>query len=193
MMLFLADEEREQVERLRWPSRGYLQELSEYQQRRRQIRKSRCSIMWPLLDALRTGREGEKQRTQDSFTCRRKETYVWPLVDSDILYLHMNFDHWACDIKRTAVNSHRIWADPVWRWLIEPFYVDTVSSVQTITPDWCNKLPLRWIEPQSIKQGRVNLILSPEIDISLSWSAMFCHGEISFFMNSVVTPAIWLE
>uniref|UniRef100_A0A8C1PXM3 Si:dkey-6b12.5 n=1 Tax=Cyprinus carpio TaxID=7962 RepID=A0A8C1PXM3_CYPCA len=43
--LELSDEEREQVERLRWPSRGYLQELSEYQQRRRQIRKSRCSIM----------------------------------------------------------------------------------------------------------------------------------------------------
>ncbi|TRY95109.1 hypothetical protein DNTS_003837 [Danionella cerebrum] len=38
-------EEREQVERLRWPSRGYLQELSEYQQRRRQARKSRCNIM----------------------------------------------------------------------------------------------------------------------------------------------------
>lgn len=45
VLLFLTDEEREQVERLRWPSRGYLQELSEYQQRRRQIRKSRCSIM----------------------------------------------------------------------------------------------------------------------------------------------------
>ncbi|KAA0719851.1 Rho-related BTB domain-containing protein 3 [Triplophysa tibetana] len=43
--LELSDEEREQVERLRWPSRGYLQELSEYQQRRRQIRKSRCNIM----------------------------------------------------------------------------------------------------------------------------------------------------
>uniref|UniRef100_A0AAR2LX74 BTB domain-containing protein n=1 Tax=Pygocentrus nattereri TaxID=42514 RepID=A0AAR2LX74_PYGNA len=43
--LELSEEEREQVERLRWPSRGYLQELSEYQQRRRQLRKSRCSIM----------------------------------------------------------------------------------------------------------------------------------------------------
>uniref|UniRef100_A0A671QNI1 Rho-related BTB domain-containing protein 3-like n=1 Tax=Sinocyclocheilus anshuiensis TaxID=1608454 RepID=A0A671QNI1_9TELE len=43
--LELSDDEREQVERLRWPSRGYLQELSEYQRRRRQIRKSRCSIM----------------------------------------------------------------------------------------------------------------------------------------------------
>ncbi|XP_028829053.1 rho-related BTB domain-containing protein 3 [Denticeps clupeoides] len=43
--LELSDEERDQVERLRWPSRGYLQELSEYQQRRRQLRKSRCSIM----------------------------------------------------------------------------------------------------------------------------------------------------
>ncbi|KAG7267790.1 hypothetical protein CRUP_015035 [Coryphaenoides rupestris] len=38
-------EEREHVERLRWPSRGYLQELSEYQQRRRKLRKSRCSVM----------------------------------------------------------------------------------------------------------------------------------------------------
>uniref|UniRef100_A0A3B5LJE5 BTB domain-containing protein n=2 Tax=Poeciliinae TaxID=586240 RepID=A0A3B5LJE5_9TELE len=38
-------EEREQVERLRWPSRGYLQELSEYQQRRRKLRKSRCLVM----------------------------------------------------------------------------------------------------------------------------------------------------
>ncbi|KAF7696727.1 hypothetical protein HF521_005145 [Silurus meridionalis] len=43
--LELSEEERDQVERLRWPSRGYLQELSEYQQRRRQLRKSRCSIM----------------------------------------------------------------------------------------------------------------------------------------------------
>ncbi|KAG5272864.1 hypothetical protein AALO_G00170130 [Alosa alosa] len=41
----LTDEEREHVERLRWPSRGYLQELSEYQQRRRQLRKSRCNLM----------------------------------------------------------------------------------------------------------------------------------------------------
>lgn len=41
----LAEEEREQVERLRWPSRGYLQELSEYQQRRRKLRKSRCTLM----------------------------------------------------------------------------------------------------------------------------------------------------
>ncbi len=87
--VFLTDEEREQVERLRWPSRGYLQELNEYQQRRRQIRKSRCSIMWPLLDALRTGREGEKQKMQigDSFKYRMKETFVW-LVDSDVLYSH---------------------------------------------------------------------------------------------------------
>lgn len=108
-------------------------------------------------------------------------------VDSDVLYLHMNFDHWPCDIKRTAANSHRICADPVRQCHIDLFYVDTVSSVRTITPDWCNKLPLRWIKPQSIKQGRVDRILSPEIDISLSWSAMFCHGEISFFMNSVVT------
>ncbi|CAG5983353.1 unnamed protein product [Menidia menidia] len=43
--LELSEEEREQVERLRWPSRGYLQELSEYQQRRRKLRKSRCIIM----------------------------------------------------------------------------------------------------------------------------------------------------
>lgn len=43
----VAEEEREQVERLRWPSRGYLQELSEYQQRRRKLRKSRCIVMWP--------------------------------------------------------------------------------------------------------------------------------------------------
>ncbi|KAJ8338743.1 hypothetical protein SKAU_G00355290 [Synaphobranchus kaupii] len=43
--LELSDEEREQVERVRWPSRGYLQELSEYQQRRRQLRKSRCVVM----------------------------------------------------------------------------------------------------------------------------------------------------
>lgn len=41
-----SDDEREQVERLRWPSRGYLQELSEYQQRRRKLRKSRCTVMW---------------------------------------------------------------------------------------------------------------------------------------------------
>ncbi|XP_048876819.1 rho-related BTB domain-containing protein 3 [Brienomyrus brachyistius] len=41
----LSEEEREQVERLRWPSRGYLQQLSEYQQCRRQLRKSRCSVM----------------------------------------------------------------------------------------------------------------------------------------------------
>ena len=41
----VAEEEREQVERLRWPSRGYLQELSEYQQRRRKLRKSRCIVM----------------------------------------------------------------------------------------------------------------------------------------------------
>lgn len=43
----ISEEEREQVERLRWPSRGYLQELSEYQQRRRKLRKSRCIVMWP--------------------------------------------------------------------------------------------------------------------------------------------------
>lgn len=41
----VAEEEREQVERLRWPSTGYLQELSEYQQRRRKLRKSRCIVM----------------------------------------------------------------------------------------------------------------------------------------------------
>lgn len=41
----LTEEEREQVERLRWPSRGYLQELNEYQQRRRKLRKSRCTVM----------------------------------------------------------------------------------------------------------------------------------------------------
>lgn len=41
----MTDEEREQVERLRWPSRGYLQELNEYQQRRRKLRKSRCTVM----------------------------------------------------------------------------------------------------------------------------------------------------
>lgn len=41
----VPEEEREQVERLRWPSRGYLQELSEYQQRRRKLRKSRCIVM----------------------------------------------------------------------------------------------------------------------------------------------------
>ena len=44
-LIVLAEEEREQVERLRWPSRGYLQELSEYQQRRRKLRRSRCSLM----------------------------------------------------------------------------------------------------------------------------------------------------
>ncbi|XP_028261296.1 rho-related BTB domain-containing protein 3 isoform X1 [Parambassis ranga] len=43
--LELSEEEREQVERLRWPSRGYLQELSEYQRRRRKLRKSRCIVM----------------------------------------------------------------------------------------------------------------------------------------------------
>uniref|UniRef100_A0A8D0CUN9 Rho related BTB domain containing 3 n=1 Tax=Sander lucioperca TaxID=283035 RepID=A0A8D0CUN9_SANLU len=43
--LELSEEEREQVERLRWPSRGYLQELSEYQHRRRKLRKSRCIVM----------------------------------------------------------------------------------------------------------------------------------------------------
>lgn len=43
--LCVPEEEREQVERLRWPSRGYLQELSEYQQRRRKLRKSRCIVM----------------------------------------------------------------------------------------------------------------------------------------------------
>ncbi|XP_064823851.1 rho-related BTB domain-containing protein 3-like isoform X2 [Oncorhynchus masou masou] len=43
--LELSEEEREQVERLRWPSRGYLQELSEYQQRRRKLKKSRCLVM----------------------------------------------------------------------------------------------------------------------------------------------------
>ncbi|TWW61726.1 Rho-related BTB domain-containing protein 3 [Takifugu flavidus] len=43
--LELSEEEREQVERLRWPSRGYLQELNEYQQRRRKLRKSRCTVM----------------------------------------------------------------------------------------------------------------------------------------------------
>ncbi|MEQ2248326.1 hypothetical protein ILYODFUR_018076 [Ilyodon furcidens] len=43
--LELSEEEREQVERLRWPSRGYLQELSEYQQQRRKLRKSRCLVM----------------------------------------------------------------------------------------------------------------------------------------------------
>lgn len=45
--LCVPEDEREQVERLRWPSRGYLQELSEYQQRRRKLRKSRCIVMWP--------------------------------------------------------------------------------------------------------------------------------------------------
>ncbi|XP_030229912.1 rho-related BTB domain-containing protein 3 isoform X2 [Gadus morhua] len=43
--LELSEEERDHVERLRWPSRGYLQELSEYQQRRRKLRKSRCTVM----------------------------------------------------------------------------------------------------------------------------------------------------
>lgn len=56
-----TEEEREQVERLRWPSRGYLQELSEYQQRRRQLRKSRCSIMWPPASGpLKTRTEGHE-------------------------------------------------------------------------------------------------------------------------------------
>jgi hypothetical protein len=41
----VPEEERDHVERLRWPSRGYLQELSEYQQRRRKLRKSRCTVM----------------------------------------------------------------------------------------------------------------------------------------------------
>ncbi|XP_072315628.1 rho-related BTB domain-containing protein 3 [Eucyclogobius newberryi] len=41
----LSEEERDTVERLRWPSRGYLQELSEYQQKRRKLRKSRCAVM----------------------------------------------------------------------------------------------------------------------------------------------------
>lgn len=45
VVLCVPEEEREQVERLRWPSRGYLQELSEYQQRRRKLRKSRCLVM----------------------------------------------------------------------------------------------------------------------------------------------------
>uniref|UniRef100_A0A3B4AJV2 BTB domain-containing protein n=1 Tax=Periophthalmus magnuspinnatus TaxID=409849 RepID=A0A3B4AJV2_9GOBI len=43
--LELSEEERDTVERLRWPSRGYLQELSEYQQKRRKLRKSRCAVM----------------------------------------------------------------------------------------------------------------------------------------------------
>lgn len=43
--LELSEDERETVERLRWPSRGYLQELSEYQQKRRKLRRSRCCVM----------------------------------------------------------------------------------------------------------------------------------------------------
>lgn len=66
------DEEREQVERLRWPSRGYLQELSEYQQRRRKLRKSRCLVMWPNLDAKTIcGEEQRKTMTKEKkgFQC----------------------------------------------------------------------------------------------------------------------------
>lgn len=63
----VPEEEREQVERLRWPSRGYLQELSEYQQRRRKLRKSRCIVMWPPPGRQRPvqnrGR-GERRRRQ---------------------------------------------------------------------------------------------------------------------------------
>lgn len=72
----VPDEEREQVERLRWPSRGYLQELSEYQQRRRKLRKSRCIVMWPQLAAsgLRTtGRRGKENISTKSETVHRQE------------------------------------------------------------------------------------------------------------------------
>lgn len=107
-------------------------------------------------------------------------------VDSDVLYLHMNFDQWPCDIKRTAVNSHWIWADPMRHCHIDLFYVDTVSSVRTITPDWCNKLPLRWIKPQSIKQGRVNLILS-----ILQRLIFHSHGQPCFVMVRFLS--LWIQ
>lgn len=64
-MICVPDEEREQVERLRWPSRGYLQELNEYQQRRRKLRKSRCIVMWlPTCQGRSSVWNGGEQRRE---------------------------------------------------------------------------------------------------------------------------------
>lgn len=192
-----ADEEREQVERLRWPSRGYLQELSEYQQRRRQIRKSRCNIMWPLPHPLSTRRGGENKETGVTTAFGMRETRVWLLGRGGIFmyFIDLNFDLWPCDIKR--MNSHwterspqlGMWFRALWHSYgkTPSFFVkNTVSSVWS--PANMYAWLVQWtfskmIKPQSVKQGRVNLILSRDtVDIILSRSTMVFHGEIYSFV-----------
>lgn len=78
----VSEDEREQVERLRWPSRGYLQELSEYQQRRRKIRKSRCVVMW--LATWRPNTSGTQGRRTETVIMRSLgETVGWRADSED--------------------------------------------------------------------------------------------------------------
>lgn len=193
-----TDEEREQVERLRWPSRGYLQELSEYQHRRRQIRKSRCNIMWPLPHPLSTRRAGENKETGVTIALGMKETRVWLLGRRGILmyFIYLNFDLWTCDIKR--IHSHRTERSP---WLGMWCHV---GPYDTATAEHCHSLwkilylyhlydhgqqlrlvgAMKMIKPQSVKQGRVKLIFSRDtVDIILSRSTMVFHGEIISFIQ----------
>lgn len=76
-----TEEEREQVERLRWPSRGYLQELSEYQQRRRKLRKSRCALMW----ANATWMTGQWEGTGESNGETQEPTMETPKEEGSFL------------------------------------------------------------------------------------------------------------
>lgn len=53
------------------------------------------------------------------------------------------------------------------------FYVD--NTIWTIPPDWCNKLPLRWINPKVL--NRVGSIL-----YSLQRLICYSHGQPCYFM-----------
>lgn len=104
-----TEEEREQVERLRWPSRGYLQELSEYQQRRRQLRKSRCSIMWPPASgALKTRtREKEKRSRKHEISRERNSTgRLWKTLTFDPVTLAHS--HLISEIQSGHCGHRRI-------------------------------------------------------------------------------------
>lgn len=88
------------------------------------------------------------------------------------------FDSWVDG--GDVLYSHKPWPLTLWykadscefsldlQWIVCVNVDNTISSIWTITPDWCNKLPLRWINPKVL--NRVGSIL-------YSLQRLICHSH----------------
>lgn len=140
----LPDEEREQVERLRWPSRGYLQELSEYQQRRRKLRKSRCIVMWRPSERQRPAknrarRQGAKKANGGK---QRRLLFCWMMG----LTLRDKVE------EETAAPDCAVRQRGTRRWHVSlPLEKHCVTSSLAIPHDWSLKLNRnrKWLSGRS--------------------------------------------